>query len=260
MVKVVPFPLPTIRLFLVVNRNFLVWKKLFLPSIAYLVIDPAVALLGIGLGVGSLVGDVGDLPYLVFIASGMAGYSVVMTASFEGLYSAFSRMHVQKTWESIRCSPMLLSDIFLGELVWAALKATVSAMVMLAVIVAFGILPITGAIMVIPIALLGGLAMASLALCFNAVANSYDFFSFYFSLFLTPMTMLSGLFFPREVLPAPIYYISEFLPLTQIIKLARPIALGEVPDQIVMPVIFLSICFVIFTWIAYHLTFRRLVK
>lgn len=255
-----PFPIPNRRLWHVVVRNFLVWRKLIYPSIAGLLIDPAVALFGIGLGVGSLVGKVGELPYIVFVASGMIGYSVVMTASFEALYSAFSRMHVQKTWESLRCAPLLLGDIFLGELVWATLKALMSSCALLVLVVSLGLLPLKGALLVLPAALLGGLAVASFALCFNAVANSYDFFSYYFSLFLTPMTMLSGLFFPREILPTPIFVISEFLPLTQLIKLARPLALGQIPDQILAPVAYLLITTVVFSWIAYQLTYRRLVK
>lgn len=260
MVHLAPLPLPSWRMFHVVMRNFLVWKKLIFPSLAGLLIDPAVALFGIGLGVGSLVGEVGELPYIVFVASGMAGYSIVMTASFEALYSAFSRMHIQKTWESLRCSPLLLGDIFLGELLWAMVKSMFSSLALLAIVVGLGFLPWYGALLVLPALVLGGLAIAAFALCFNAVANSYDFFSYYFSLFLTPMTMLSGLFFPREILPMPIYLLSELLPLTQIIKLVRPLAQGQMPEQILLPVVYLVICICVFTFIAYQLTYRRIVK
>ena len=44
------------------------------------------------------------------------------SASFEALYSAFTRMHVQRTWESILNAPMNLDDILLGEWLWAAIK------------------------------------------------------------------------------------------------------------------------------------------
>ena len=256
---VAPMPRLSLRALMVVRRNFLVWRKLIFPSVAALLIDPAVALFGIGLGIGSMVGDIGEIPYIVFIASGMAAYSTTMTASFEGLYSAFTRMQVQRTWESILCAPMTLDDVFIGELCWAACKSAISATAMLLVVVVLGYIPFYAVLTVLPFALLGGFALSAFALCFNAVGNSYDFFSYYFSLFLTPMAMLSGLFFPREVLPAPLYLISEWLPMTQIINIIRPLALGELPEQILGPVVYLALMTIVFGLIAYRLTHRRLV-
>ncbi len=255
-----PFPRPTARALLVAGRNLLVWRKLIWPSVAGLLIDPAIALFGIGLGIGSMIGDIGGMPYIVFIASGMAGYSVVMTTSFEGLYSAFTRMQIQKTWESILCAPMLLGDVFLGELLWAAAKGTISAAAMLLVVVLFGYIEWYAVLFVLPFVFMAAVAMAAFALCCNAVANSYDFFSYYFSLFLTPMVMLSGFFFPRDVLPAPLFVISEWLPLTQILLLVRPLALGMWPEHVAGPLLYLFLLTVVFAYVAYQLTYRRLVK
>lgn len=254
------FPVPSMRLFMVVRRNFLVWRKLLLPSIAALLIDPAVALFGIGLGIGTLVGKVEGVSYAVFVASGMAAYSVAMTASFEALYSAFTRMHIQRTWESILLAPITLDDVFLGELVWAALKATISSAAMMLVVIAFGFVPPYAVLTVLPLAFLGGMAMASMGLCMNALGHSYDFFSYYFSLFLTPMIMLSGIFFPRENLPAPLFHISEWLPMTQLLYLARPLAMGEFPEVVLSPIVYLVSLTVVFSLIAYKLTNRRLIN
>ena len=253
-------PRPSWALFQVVRRNFLVWRKLMFASISGLLLDPAVALFGIGLGIGSMIGDVGDTPYIVLLASGMACYSAMMTASFESMYSAFSRMYMQKTWESILCAPMLIDDVFLGELIWAALKATVSAMVMQLVVVAFGYLDFATAVLVLPFVFVGALAMASLGLAYNALANSYDFFTYFFSVFLTPMIMLSGLFFPRDALPQPLYAISEWLPLTQLLSVVRPVALGEVPPNVLGPMTYLLSVSVVFTVIGFKLTCRRMIK
>jgi lipooligosaccharide transport system permease protein len=48
---------------------------------------------------------------------------------------------------------------------------------------------------------LTGLAFAALGLIWNALAPSYDFFMYYFTLFITPMTLISGVFFPTDQLP-----------------------------------------------------------
>lgn len=253
-------PVPSLALFQVVRRNFLVWRKLIFASISGLLLDPAVALFGIGLGIGSMVGKVGDTPYIVLLASAMACYSAAMTASFESMYSAFSRMHMQKTWESILCAPMLIDDVFLGELVWAALKATISASAMQLAVVAFGFLDPATALLVMPLVFCGALTMAAMGLAYNALANSYDFFTYYFSIFLTPMIMLSGLFFPRASLPAPLYLLSEWLPLTQLIEVVRPLALGERPPELAAPLLYFLLVTALFVTVGFRLTCRRMVK
>ena len=53
--------------------------------------------------------------------------------------------------------------------------------------------------------------IAGMALIFNALAKGYDFFTYYFTLFLTPMMFLSGIFFPREQLPPIVRVIADWL-------------------------------------------------
>lgn len=105
------------------QRNYLVWKKLAIPSILGNLADPMLYMLGLGYGLGSLLPDVGGMPYLTFLAAGTVAYSTMNAATFEVLYSSFSRMHVQRTWDAILNAPMTLDDVMLGELTWAASKA-----------------------------------------------------------------------------------------------------------------------------------------
>ena len=90
-----------------VMRNYLVWKKLLASSVAVHLADPVIFMLGFGFGLGALIGDVEGLSYLQFVAAGMVAYGTMNSASFEALYSAFTRMHVQRTWESILNAPMI---------------------------------------------------------------------------------------------------------------------------------------------------------
>src|SRR5436305_14654181 len=89
------------RFYPVVLRNLLVWRKLAVPSVMGNIAEPLITLVAFGYGLGSLVGDVQGLPYIQYLASGSIAVSCALAASFESLYSAFSRMHVQKTWDSI---------------------------------------------------------------------------------------------------------------------------------------------------------------
>jgi lipooligosaccharide transport system permease protein len=215
-------------------RNLLVWRKLAIPSVLANIAEPLIWLIAFGYGLGALVGQVqlGDtqVPYLVFLASGSICMSAMNAASFEALYSAFSRMHVQKTWSGILNAPVSLDNVVVAEMLWAAYKAVFTVTAILIVMVALGI-STSPKLFVVWLVLAGaGIAFASMALIFNALAKGYDFFNYYFTLFLTPMMFLSGVFFPRDQLPPLLRVVSDWLPLTQAVELVRPLFMDRWPE------------------------------
>ena len=135
------FRLPelSVRFVPVWQRNFLVWKKLAIASVLGNVAEPLITLIAFGYGLGSLLKEINGVPYIAFLASGSICMSVMMASSFEALYSAFSRMHVQKTWEALLNTPLALDDIVLAEMLWAATKSLISGMAILAVLFGLGI-------------------------------------------------------------------------------------------------------------------------
>src|SRR5688572_31514408 len=176
------------------RRNFLVWKKLAIPSLLGNLADPLFILFGLGYGLGSLVPQVEGVPYLTFLAGGTLCYSAMNSATFETLYSSFSRMHVQKTWDAILNAPIVLDDVMLGELVWAACKSLLSGTAILLDIWLFGLSASALALFIIPLAFLIGLTFARMGLVMTALSPSYDFFMYYITLVATPMMLLSGVF------------------------------------------------------------------
>jgi len=224
------------RLIPVLRRHAMVWRKLAVPSLLANVADPLITLVAFGYGLGALLSEVQGVPYIVFLAGGSLCMSTMMAASFESLYSAFSRMHVQRTWESLLNAPLLLDDVLAAEWIWAALKGCLSGIAIIAVAMALGISRSPTLIVVLPVILLTGLAFAAIGLCVNALAQGYDFFSYYFTLILTPMSFLSGVYFPLSQLPAWLQPVCELLPLTAAVHLARPLFLGQWPDQVLWPV------------------------
>lgn len=238
------------------RRNLLVWRKLAVPSLLGNFADPMIYMLGLGYGLGALVSDVGGVSYITFLAAGTVCFSTMNSASFEGLYSAFSRMHVQRTWDAILNAPVTLEDVALAELVWAATKASLSGMAIMVVAWGLGLCASLMSLWVLPLIPLIGLAFAALALCVTALARSYDFFMYYFTLVITPMAMLCGVFFPPSQLPTTLQAISTVLPLTHATALVRPLMLGLAPEN---PVIHVGVL-ALYAFLGFHVAvvlFRR---
>ena len=214
-------------------RNLLVWRKLAVPSLVGNIAEPLMWLVAFGYGMGALVGQVQvggtRVPYILFLASGSICMSAMNAASFEALYSAFSRMHVQKTWDGIMNAPVNLDNVVLAEMLWAAFKAMFSVTAILVVMLALGISDSPKLLVAWPVLLGAGITFSCIALIFNALARGYDFFTYYFTLFLTPMMFLSGVFFPRDQLPAALRLFSDWLPLTNAVELVRPMFMDQWP-------------------------------
>ena len=216
------------------RRNSLVWRKLAIPSMLGNLADPMLYMLGLGYGLGAMLSDVGGMPYIAFLAAGTVCSSTMMSASFEAMYSGFSRMHVQKTWDAIMNAPVTLDDVVLGEAVWAASKSLLSGMAVLLVAWALGLTHSPLALWVIPVVFLTGLAFAGMGLIITALSPSYDFFMYYFTLAITPMMLLCGVFFPVSQLPAPFQAVTQVLPLSHAVNIVRPLMNGAAPADLLM--------------------------
>jgi lipooligosaccharide transport system permease protein len=244
----------------VVMRNLLVWKKLALPSILGNIAEPLITLVAFGYGVGSLIGQIDGMPYIKYLASGSVAASAVLAATFEALYSAYSRMAVQKTWDSILNAPIALDDIVFAEMLWAAIKALLSCTAILVVIFLLGISRAPSMLLALPVLGLAGITFASIGLVFNAVAKGYDFFTYYFTLVITPMTFLSGVYFPISQMPPWLQRIAEVLPLKAAVDLVRPLVLGNWPANPLPPLLVLTAYAACGYYLALVLTRRRFFK
>ena len=124
-------------------------------------------------------------------------------------------------------APMTVTDVVLGEWVWAGLKAVLSGSAILLIMYALGIVHGFRPLAALPVLLLLGLCVAGLALIMTTIAKGFDFFAYYFTLVLTPMSFMSGIFFPLQALPATMQKIALVLPLAHAATLARGLVFNE---------------------------------
>ena len=253
-------PRVSVRFVHVWRRNRLVWRKLAIPSMLGNLADPMLYMLGLGYGLGAMLPEVSGMPYIAFLAAGTVCSSTMMSASFESMYSSFSRMHVQRTWDAIMNAPVLLEDVVLGEAVWAASKAFLSGSAVLLVAAALGLVSFPLALWMLPLVFLTGLAFAGLGLVMTCLSPSYDFFMYYFTLAITPMMLASGVFFPLGQLPAWLQIAAQVFPLTHAVALARPLMNGTVPESAALHVLVLAAYAITALYVALLLARRRLLK
>lgn len=257
-------PQLSMRFWPVFLRNLLVWRKLAIPSLVGNIAEPLMWLVAFGYGMGALVGKVSvdgtQVPYILFLASGSICMSAMNAASFEALYSAFSRMHVQKTWDGIMNAPVGLDDIVLAEMLWAAFKSLFTVTAILGVMLALQISHSPKLLVAWPILLGVGITFSCMALVFNALAKGYDFFTYYFTLFLTPMMFLSGIFFPLEQLPYAVRIVADWLPLSSAVALVRPLFMDQWPPDALRHGLVLIAFTVVSFWVALALTRKRFAR
>ncbi len=220
------------RWFSVWRRNFLVWRKLIAAAVLSNLADPLIMLFGLGYGLGALLPSVEGMSYIAFFAAGQLCTATMFTASFESMFSGFARMQGQKTWDAILYASLTIDDIVAGEIVWAASKAWLTGSTILGVAAVFGLATSPWVLLALPAAFLVGLAFSGLGLVMCVLARGWDFFSYYMTLVMTPMMMISGVFFPADQLPAPLVAIAKALPLYHGVQIVRPLIAGAPPADL----------------------------
>jgi len=173
-----PFRLPKIYVGVlpIWRRNFLVWRQIAIVSMMASFGEPFFYLLALGYGLGAFLPSIAGMPYINFLAGGMLAFSAMNTATMESLYSVFTRMDHQKTWDAILHTPLSLDDIIISELIWAGTKALFSVAAMIVVIILLDVSRNFMLLFLFPFLFLAALTFAALALNMTMIAKSYDFF------------------------------------------------------------------------------------
>jgi len=207
------------------QRNFSIyrqnWKISFVPPL----LEPLLYILAFGVGLAVMVGDLEyagtKLSYTTFIAPALVSVAIMHHAFFETTYNSFVRMYYQKTFDALLATPLNIEEVILGEMLWAATKSVIAATLMGVIIALCGYFAFPGALLLIPLAALGGLLFATLGMLCTALVPGIEMFNLPIFLGITPMFLFSGTFFPLQNLPGWAQTVAQFLPLTHLVALVR---------------------------------------
>ncbi len=222
----------TLRFMSVWYRNWVVylrtWQVSFLPPI----LEPILYVAAFGVGFRTLVPHVQfhgvEMSYVQFIAPALVGVSVMNSSFFETTYASFVRMYYQKTFDAIMAAPVSVQEVITGEVAWGATRAVMTSVVMVAVLSCFRLIPWPEAFWLVPAAVLGGFAFAAIGMMFTGIIPNIDLFNLPVFLFVTPMFLFGGTFFPVDTLPGWAQAVAFILPLTHLVNLCREICCGSV--------------------------------
>ncbi|MGB9715605.1 MAG: ABC transporter permease [Thermodesulfovibrionales bacterium] len=214
------------RAFRVWQRHFTVYTKLYKSSIALNFVEPILYLAALGLGLGAFVKEINGTPYIKFIAPGIIASSSMFAATYECTYGTYVRMTYQKTFDAILATPVNINDLVAGEIIWGATKSAFYGMIIMLVISFFRLVDSPLIILAIPFLFIGGLIFSEISIIFTAIVPGIDSFNYFYTLFMTPMFLFSGIFFPLDTLPPVILKIAFFTPLYHLVNICRSFSMG----------------------------------
>lgn len=247
-------------MFKVWYRDFFVWTHYKGASLVANLGEPLLYLFAFGFGLGRLItATIGGKTYSEFIAPALIMVSVMNTASFETTFSSYTRLATQKTFEAIAVTPISFRDIILGEILWATTKGCFSALIMLAVFAVAGLVHHPLAVLSLVLCFIAGVLFSSLGMIMTALAKNYEFFSYYFTLFISPMFLFSGTFFPLGEIGVWAKALSWILPLTHAVQATRELFDGRLSWMFLGNVVWLIVAGAIATWFAVKKMEKRLV-
>jgi lipooligosaccharide transport system permease protein len=215
------------RAFRVWQRHLTVYTKLYKSSIALNFVEPVLYLAALGLGLGAFVHQINGVPYIQFIAPGIIASSSMFAAIYECTYGTYVRMTYQKTFDAILATPVNIDDLVAGELLWGATKSLLYGTIIIIVISLFGLVGSAFIVLAVPALFITGLIFAEISVIFTSIVPGIDSFNYFYTLFMTPMFLFSGIFFPLDNLSPLVTKIAFFTPLYHLVNVCRALASGN---------------------------------
>ncbi len=200
-----------------------IWKSMTFSS----VLEPIVYLLAFGLGLGATIVDrVDGLEYVEFVGTGMVATAVIFSSALPAMFGTFVKHHFQRTYDAILAAPVDVEEVVTAEMLWIGLRAGFYGTFPLIVAIGFGLDPAPGMLLVPIFCLITALGFAAFGIAVAGTVDKIDQFNYVTTLFVTPLFLVAGTFFPIDGLPQGVRIASQFNPLHHLVELVRHASFG----------------------------------
>jgi lipooligosaccharide transport system permease protein len=244
------------RILAMVERNFMIYRRSVTPLL-WAMIEPVLYLAAIGIGVGTLVGQVPgvDVRYAAWVAPAILATTAMNTAFNQTSFGVFARIRMDRTYDAILPTPVSVTDIAYGEVVSAVINAVLTSIGFVLVMAVTGLVTSPAVLLAVPASVLVGFAFAAGGLAVTTFLRDFADFQ-YIQLVMLPMYLFATTFYPLSTYPAWLRPLIEILPLYQSIQLVREPALGSVGWSVLVPVAYLAA----FGAVAMRVAVRRMTR
>jgi lipooligosaccharide transport system permease protein len=258
----VPSPRRSLRM---VQRNLVVYKHTWMVIVSGF-FEPLFYLLGIGIGLGSMVPPIDGMSYSAFVAPGLLASSCLNGAITDGFFNIHFKLYFQKTYDGILATPMRVSDVVFGEMLWALGRGSLYAAAFLAVLLALGevsgrpMLLSPWALLAWPAAVLAAATFSAMAICLTTFARKVQDFDMVMGMLVMPMFLFSGIFVPVTGFPEPVQWLVRVTPLYHGVALLRQLTTGNVSVGLMEHLAYLILAGIAAFCVAMYRLERTLIK
>jgi lipooligosaccharide transport system permease protein len=217
----------------VANRDFVMYKRIWRENVIGAFVQPVLFLLGVGLGIGSLVDDgtgsadiLGDVSYFAFYASALLATTAMFNAGQEALWPTADGFQWSNAYRAVMATPLTPRDLAGGFAVRFAGRTLVTAVGVATVLALFDETRTWGLVPAVPIAILCGLAFAMPVAAWTASRTGDSSFPAIMRFVFMPMFLFGGAFYPIDQLPLAGQVVAWATPLWHAIELCRDLILG----------------------------------
>jgi lipooligosaccharide transport system permease protein len=207
------------------------YRRTWRGSIVISVANPLLFVLAIGAGLGKLVDQhnsayLHGVSYLAFMAPGLVAAAAMQIAFLESSGPVLQSARAGGNYRSAIAAPMRPADVLAGHLLFIAFRVTLSSLAVIVVIVASGVVGAGAGALLLPAAVLTGLAFATPVAAFAVTVDQLAVLNAIFRFVVMPLYMFSGTFYPTAQLPGWLRDIVPASPLWHGVQLCRTLSLG----------------------------------
>lgn len=207
------------------------YRRVWRGSLVSGFLSPLLFLGAMGYLLGPLVdsgarGGIPGVEYIAFVAPGILAAQAMQTAVSESTFAVLAAIKWRRQYIAMLATPLGVPDVLIGHLVFVLLRVAMTSTVFVGVAVALGAISTWWAPLMLPVAVLCGLAFAAPVFAFAGTQSDGQGFAVLFRFIIMPMFLFSGTFFPIDQLPDVLEPVAWATPLAHAVALCRDLALG----------------------------------
>jgi len=209
----------------IIRDQIFLSKRIWIQSIIPPLVTISLIMFIFGYVVGPKLGTIDGNSFSQFMAPGLIMLIIIQTSYGSALNDFFTAKY-NRHIEELLVSPVENIVILLRYVLASVIKGFISGVLAMAALLIFTSLPVHSYFVLITTALLT-LTFCALAGIVNAFfVSSIELLSAVPTFILTPIIYISGVFYPINLLPVTLQYVSYFNPLVYIINSFRYCFLG----------------------------------